>query len=54
MVTAPQSNAKTTIKDVNGCFPQAMDPAAVRAVRNCRGQTRCTLPDNPNRPIMIR
>jgi hypothetical protein len=26
MVTDPQSNAKTTIKDVNGCFRQAKDP----------------------------
>ena len=25
MVTDPQSNARTTIKDVNGCFRQAKD-----------------------------
>ena len=29
MVAYPQSNAKTTIKDVNGCFRQAKD--------SCRG-----------------
>jgi hypothetical protein len=36
MVTDPQSNAKTTIKDVNGCFRQAKDP--------CRGSGCPKLP----------